>query len=155
MFTKVIIIECKLLIISSIGFIITWVRKQANKLLINNDTYAHIMDKKILWINLKFLSFRPSSRHNNIVNCNNTLFFCSSFFHFISFKLGCFRIDLDGLYQLGLYRVLAVLRKKNNTIDAWFGKKDYWFLFNNWSFWDQNCHDPNPEYMIGNTGLVL
>ena len=92
-------------------------------MLINNDTYAHIMDKKILWINLKFLSFRPSSRHNNIVNCNNTLFFCSSFFHFISFKLGCFRIDLDGLYQLGLYRVLAVLRKKNDTIDAWFGKK--------------------------------
>jgi hypothetical protein len=72
------------------------------------------MDKQILRINLKFLSFRRSSRQNNIVDCNK-LKLNVFFLHFIAFKLGCFRINLDGLFQLGLYRVLAVSRKKNDT----------------------------------------
>jgi hypothetical protein len=45
----------------------------------------------------------------------NKLFLLKFYFHFIPLKLGCFRIKLDGLFHLGLYRVLVVSRKKSNT----------------------------------------
>jgi hypothetical protein len=43
------------------------------------------------------------------------LFLLKFYFHFIPLILGYFRIRLDGLFHLGLYRVLAMSRKKSDT----------------------------------------